>query len=56
MFDNDDEDPKKPHEPFHPKKGPTPYEEDGDPWRHCKEEQREATPRSASLHEYRRHV
>lgn len=43
MFDHDDEDPKKPHEPFHPKKGgPTPFEEDGDPWRHCKEEQRDS--------------
>jgi len=49
---DDDEDPKKPHEPFHPKKGgATPFEEDVDPWKHCKR----VTPRSPSG-EYRRHV
>lgn len=39
----EDEDPKKPHEPFHPKKGgTTPYEEDDEPWRHCREDERDA--------------
>jgi len=37
----EDEDPKKPHEPFHPKKGATPYEEDDEPWRHCREDDRD---------------